>query len=223
LPGGGGAGIAVARDDHVPRFEIALPGADVESLAVLLYGGGRAMRRHCGAGAKHTIQKAPVISRRVQGSVMGIDHPAVVGVGAELAPLLGALHDVGTGLEARYLARGGSRQHFVMPRSMGGVKSSRHFEIALDALRIDERFDPGQCLMALLEDRECALPAVPRCERREIRFDAGADLPAVAGAASPAGVLRVQHHRVPAGACGLQRGVEPRVPRAYDGYVRPGG
>jgi hypothetical protein len=60
---------------------------------------------------------------------------------------------------------------------------------------------------------------VPARELVEAGLDAGRDLTAVARAASPAGVGRIDDQRAPAAACGLQRGVEAGVAGADDEHI----
>ena len=143
-----------------------------------------------------------------------IDGAAEIGVGAELAALLGARHHVGLDLETLGLRSQPPRQGVVLGRVMRGMEAADHAEIAVDLLGGDEISDPGQRVLALPADAKRGFRAVSSRELVIARLDARRDLPAIARAASEAGVFCVDHQRVAAAARGLQRGAEPGIARA---------
>src|SRR5690606_7389657 len=105
-------------------------------------------------------------------------------------------------------------QSLVLPRVVRGVKAAGHPEVAVYALAPHEVLDPGEGIVTLLQDRIGRLGAVPTRQLRVTRLDRGADLPAVARAAAPAGVLGIEHQGRAAAARDLQGRAEAGVARS---------
>ena len=83
----------------------------------------------------------------------------------------------------------------------------------------DELTQPGQRTLAFAHDVARTRLAMPPHQFGKCGLDAGRDLPAVARAATPAGVLGIQHQRVAAGARRLQRRMQAGVARADHHHV----
>jgi len=86
------------------------------------------------------------------------------------------------------------------------VKSAGAAEIAVNAVFRDECRGPVERAVALLQNFQRGARAGAFRQCRNIRLDAGADLPAIARAAAPAGVFGIQHQSV-----AVRRGLDGRA------------
>ena len=84
------AGIAVGADDHVASKNLATRSDDAKSAAPTFDRSDGAMRDDGRAGFDDAVEQAAMQESGVDGRVAGIDHAAVIDVGAELLRLFGA-------------------------------------------------------------------------------------------------------------------------------------
>src|SRR5262249_41714332 len=132
-------------------------------------------------------------------------------------------HDEDLDLQPLGLLRGGARQGLEGGRVVGGMEAADPLPIAVDLLPLDEIADPGQSIDALAADAEADIAAMQRLAAGQARLDGGADLPAIAGRAAPAGILGVEHDDLASAAGELDGGAEPRIAAADDGDIGPRG
>src|SRR5690606_6365074 len=99
------------------------------------------------------------------------------------------------------------------------VETPNDREIAVHLFVFDELAEPGQRVLALLQDVEGPLGAVSAGQPIVARLDAGRDLATVARAAPPAGILRVEHDGVATAARHLQGCIQSCVAGADDGNI----
>jgi hypothetical protein len=94
---------------------------------------------------------------------------------------------------------------------VGAVEAADHPEITIDLFFGDE---PGHMIergLTFLQDGDGASLAVAVLERGERRFDAGGDLPAIAGAAPEARGFRIDNDRLQSRARGLHRRMQAGI------------
>ncbi len=139
------------------------------------------------------------------------DHAAAIRVGAELGALIILLDEIGPGLQASGFPPDTRRQARELGGVVCGMESPADLEIAIDSLVRDEFSQPRQRIVPFSHNAQCPLQAVALAQLFEVGLDAGADLTAIARAATPPGILGIEHHRASSAAQGLQGRAQARV------------
>src|SRR5690606_13356092 len=163
-----------------------------ETAIILFDGRDRTASEDSRAGLLDATQQLLMIAGRVDGRVLTIDDAAVVDICAQLRVLLGARHDVRFDLEPLRLIFDPARQGLVLGLVVCSVETPNDREIAVHLFVFDELAEPGQRVLALLQDVEGPLGAVSAGQPIVARLDSGTDLGTVAPAGPPAGIPPVQ-------------------------------
>src|SRR5690606_30019802 len=96
------------------------------------------------------LQQPLMIASRVDRGVALIDDAAMVQVGADLAALFGARHDMAGDFEPLGLGRDAAGEFLVFARRMRGMEAADDAEVAIDPLLADEIADEAQRIAPLL-------------------------------------------------------------------------
>jgi hypothetical protein len=188
--------IGIGREQHVARGDLARRRRHRPSARLTPHGDHRDTSRQCGAGAGRRGGQSADIPRWLQCATSLVDEQAVVGVAANLGPLLGPRHELDAMAEH-------ARQQCLLGLEIVEVTVGRRrldvpnpLVVTLDPLVRDERFEPGDRGGRGFEEIPGAQRPVARDECRRVHAKAGENLTCVPRAGAPSHVLALHHEHV---------------------------